>query len=125
MAAQQIAAPLTFWFNWSLEKGHVPKSWKHAKICPFPKDNKQTLTLDNSCSISILPAIDKLLETIVSEQIWNYMENNDLITAHQHAYMSEHSTATALVEVTDQWLGQMDKGNIVGFNLVNIVCFSH
>lgn len=53
------------------------------------------------------------------------MENNDLITAHQHAYRSEHSTATALVEVTDQWLGQMDKGNIVGFNLVNIVCFSH
>ncbi len=61
--------------------------------------------------ISILPAIGKLLETIVSKQIWQYMQNNDLLTIHQHAYRSGHSLATALVDMIDV---QMDKGNTAG-----------
>ena len=39
-----------------------------------------------------------------------YMEKNDLITANQHAYCKNHSTTTALVDMTDQWLNAMDNG---------------
>ena len=42
------------------------------------------------------------------------MENNDLITAKQHAYRKNHSTTTALVDMTDQWLNAMDNGKFVG-----------
>ena len=42
------------------------------------------------------------------------MEKNDLITANQHAYPKKHSTTTALVDMTDQWLNAMDNGKFVG-----------
>ena len=50
----------------------------------------------------------------MSRQIWEYMENNDLITANPHAYRKKHSTTTALVDMTDQRLNAMDNGRFVG-----------
>ena len=50
----------------------------------------------------------------MSRQMWEYMENNDLITANQHAYRKNHPTTTVLVDITDQWLNAMDNGKFVG-----------
>uniref|UniRef100_A0A673ZF50 Reverse transcriptase domain-containing protein n=1 Tax=Salmo trutta TaxID=8032 RepID=A0A673ZF50_SALTR len=113
-AAPQIAVPLRYIFNWSLEKGMFANVWKHAKLCPISKDCKEPATPANSRPISLLPTLSKILEGIVSRQIWEYMENNDLITANQHAYRKNHSTTTALVDMTDQWLNAMDNGKFVG-----------
>uniref|UniRef100_A0A674AJ45 Reverse transcriptase domain-containing protein n=1 Tax=Salmo trutta TaxID=8032 RepID=A0A674AJ45_SALTR len=112
--APQIAVPLRYIFNWSLEKWMFANVWKHAKLCPIPKDCKEPATPANSRPISLLPTLSKILEGIVSRQIWEYMENNDLITANQHAYRKNHSTTTALVDMTDQWLNAMDNGKFVG-----------
>jgi hypothetical protein len=43
------------------------------------------------------------------------MENNYLITANQHAYRKNHSTTTALVDMTDHWLNAMDNGSFVEY----------
>ena len=44
-----------------------------------------------------------------------YMEKNDLIIANQQQqYHKNHSTTTALVDMTDQWLNAMDNGTFVG-----------
>jgi hypothetical protein len=113
-AAPQIAVPLRYIFNWSLEKGMLAKVWKHAKLCHILKDSKEPITHANSQPISLLPTLSKILEGIVSRQIWEYMENNDLITANQHACLKNHSTTTALFGMTDQWLNAMDNGKFVG-----------
>ena len=42
------------------------------------------------------------------------MESNDLFSADQHAYRKEHSTVIAFIEMTDQWLEQIDLGKYVG-----------
>ena len=84
--------------------------WKHAKLCPIPKDSKEPITPANSRPISLLPTlISKILEGIVSGQMWEYMEKNDLITANQHAYRKKHSTTTALVD-----MNAMGNGRFVG-----------
>ena len=76
----------------------------------------------------LLPIVDqsvyslhsKILEGIVRKQIWEYMEKNYLITANQkHAYCKNHSTTTALVDMTDQWLSAMDNGKFVGCGIIN------
>uniref|UniRef100_A0A8K9X353 Reverse transcriptase domain-containing protein n=1 Tax=Oncorhynchus mykiss TaxID=8022 RepID=A0A8K9X353_ONCMY len=105
-AAPQIAVPLRYIFKWSLEKGMF------AKLCPIPKDSKEPITPANSRPISLLPTLSKILEGIVSRQMWEYMENNDPITANQHAYRKKHSTT--LVDMNDQWLNAMDNGKFVG-----------
>ena len=42
------------------------------------------------------------------------MEKNGLITANQYAYRNNHSTTTALVDMTDQYLNAMNNGRFVG-----------
>ena len=42
------------------------------------------------------------------------MENNDLITANQHAYHKNPCTTTAFFDMTDQWLNATDNGRFVG-----------
>lgn len=59
------------------------------------------------------------MERIVYEQIQNYFCINDLNTAHQHAYRKGYSTATALTQMTDEWLKEIDAGKIVGSVLLD------
>ena len=83
-AALQIAAPLRYLFNWSIDTGHLPRVWKKAKLCP--KNSKEPVSPENSRPISLLPALSKILKSIISAQIWSYMETSHLLSANQHAY---------------------------------------
>ena len=78
----------------------------------FQKTAKNPLLLPIVDQLVYSLTLSKILEGIVSRQIWENMEKND--TANQHAYRKKHSTTTALVDVTDQWLNAMDNGTFVG-----------
>ena len=44
------------------------------------------------------------MELIIKDQLISYLAKNDLINKHQHAFISNHSTATNLLECTNDWL---------------------
>lgn len=67
---------------------------KRQEKCPF--------SVSKSRPISLLLSFSKILEAIVSNHVWEYIEQMKIITAYQHAYRTDHSTATALVDLTDQ-----------------------
>ena len=48
------------------------------------------------------------------DQIQCYFTVNKLITEYQHAYREGHSTSTALTQMTDDWLREIDDKMIVG-----------
>lgn len=73
----------------------------------------------NSRPISLLPILSNLMEKIIYEQVNTYFKENDLITNYQHAYREKHSTATALTQMTDDWLWEMDQSNIIGVVLLD------
>lgn len=54
------------------------------------------------------------MERIVCDQIQDYFFQNNLITACQHAYRKDHSTATALTQMTHDWLRAIEEQNLVG-----------
>ena len=54
----------------------------------------------SNISSSLLPALSKIFEKIIFNQIFNYFSENDLLTNAQHAYRSGHSTNTALEHMT-------------------------
>ena len=97
--------------NSSLLTGCVPASWKEATIIPIPK-GKVTRTPADTRPISILPAIMKLVEKIVQQQLIEYFESHHLLSHHQHGYRRFHSTETALNVITDRALLAMDRGEI-------------
>ena len=114
IAVDYIALPVCHIFNSCLSNGTCPKIWKEGKIIPIPKDTKSTFSGPNCRPITILPVLSKILERIVYNQIHDYMSKNDLISNAQHAYREGHSTCTALVEMTDDWLRGIDNSLLSG-----------
>jgi hypothetical protein len=51
---------------------------------------------------------------MVFDQIQCYFTVNQLTTEFQHAYSEGHSTSTALTQMTDDWLREIDDKIIVG-----------
>ena len=68
LAADFIAEPLTSLFNLTLECNEIPKIWKSALVLPLLKGGDPTL-LNNYRPISKLSPLEKILETLVSEQL--------------------------------------------------------
>ena len=60
--------------------------------------------LNNYRPISVIFVIAKVFERIVCDE--------DIISTHQSGFRSSHSTLTALLEATDNWVFKIDRGNV-------------
>ena len=54
----------------------------------------------------------KVFERITYDQLYAYLSENNLISQYQSGFRSMHSTVTSLVEATDNWALNIDRGNI-------------
>ena len=95
-------------FNLSLSTNKVPKDWKFAKITPIYKGKGDKNLECNYRPISVLPHIAKIMEKCVKFQLMTYLQRHNLITPHQSAYLEKHSTTTALHNMVDNWLENVD-----------------
>ena len=100
-------------FNLSLQTGIYPNDWKLAKVSPIFKDGIRT-ECGNYRQISVISIIAKLFEKLVCNQLKTYMMNNNLITKNQSGFREQHSTETALLDLTNDWLHNMDNGLLNG-----------
>ena len=59
--------------------------------------------------------IAKVFERIVYDQLYNFLSNEDIISTHQSAFRSLHSTITsALLKATDNcWAFNVDRGMLM------------
>ena len=55
------------------------------------------------------------------DQIQCYFTVNKLTTEFQHAYREGQSTSTALTQITDDWLREIDDKSIVGAVLLDFI----
>ena len=62
--------------------------------------------------INLLPILSKILEKVISTQLREYLENNNLLNESQYAYRKNSSTEQALVNVTEQIYKPIDKDKI-------------
>lgn len=86
-------------FRKSLEQGIIPLEWKCAKITPVHKSGKKT-EVSNYRPISLLCAVGKLLEHIVTKHICTFVEQSNILSRYQHGFRRGLSTLTQLVETT-------------------------
>ena len=130
MSKEVIIRPICYLINKSITSGIVPKKWKVAKIVPLHKKGDKA-NPNNYRPISILPCLSKILERVVQKQLVEHLNKNNLLTIEQSGFRPKHSTATALIKVTDEWLKSIDDGKFTGavfvdlqkaFDLVNIQC---
>jgi hypothetical protein len=115
-AAPAIAEPLTSIFNMyrHMTTDRFPMEWKVARVTPIFKKGQRTM-LDNSRPISILPVVSKLMESILYDQMFDYLKKQNILSEHQLGFRQFHSTPTTLLDCTNEWYINMDRGlyNIV------------
>ena len=113
IAAPYIYRSLTDLFNFSLKTKTFPCEFKTAKVCPIFKSGDRD-DANNYRPISITPMIARIFEKTVYEQLSEYLNDNNLIDAHQSGFRSIHSTLTALLDLTNDWSYNIDRKMING-----------
>ena len=66
----------------------------------------------NYRAISIIPVVAKVFERIIYDHIYDYLTKNGLLSDQQSGFRSLHSTVTTLLEVTNDWAYNIDKGSV-------------
>ena len=111
MIGDDIAGPLTLIINQSLSTGVFPDKLKIAKVIPLYKKDDPHL-VDNFRPISLLPAISKIFEKIVFNQVYAYFDRNKLLYTSQYGFRKLHSTELASLELVDRVRLDMDSGKM-------------
>ena len=94
--------------NLSIEQGEYSGRWKPQIICPLHKKEDKR-DIKNYRPVSHLVEIGKLVEYAVYEQVVEHFTANGLFHPNHHGSLSNHSTATALIQLMDMWLVGADK----------------
>ena len=97
--------------NQSLTTGIFPDNLKLAKVIPLFKKGDPT-SINNYRPISLLPALSKIFERVIYNQINNYFTLNNLYYEGQYGFRSKHSTELAALDIIDTITSRMEKGNI-------------
>ncbi|MDR0288741.1 MAG: hypothetical protein LBH78_01645, partial [Rickettsiales bacterium] len=102
-----ISKPLTFIFNFSLETGVFPDRLKFAVVQPiYKKGNKANLA--NYRPISQLTSCSKILETIMFNRLFQYVQTNDILASEQCGFRKGTHIEKAIFTLTDNILTSLN-----------------
>ena len=103
----ELCIPVHIIFKTSLDSTTCPTLWKYADITPIFKkgDPSQANTYR---PISILPAMCKLFERILTEDIYDHLSRNHLITSAQYGFIKGRSTELQLLNCSCDWVNAID-----------------
>ena len=105
----RVDKDLTKIFNRAISNESFPSEWKQARVAPLHKKGSRNL-LNNYRPISILPVLSKVFERVLYEQPYDYFVGNYLLSHHQYGFKQFHSTASVLLDSTNEWFVNMDRG---------------
>ena len=115
MAASIVTPSLTAIFTKSIITGIYPTEWKMARVTPVFKKGEKS-DLNNYRPISVIPVFEK----IVYDQLYQYLNDNQLFSSCQTGFRSLRSTLTALLEATNSWSVNIDNGFLNGVVFIDL-----
>ena len=105
----ELAPYLTIIINRTLLTGVFPKKLKVAKVIALHKKNDNSV-FSNYRPISLLPSISKILERVIHDQIYTFLETNNLLYENQYGYRKCFSTEFASVHFIEDVINKMNLG---------------
>ena len=107
--SKNVSKPLSLLFTQSINTGELPQDWKTANVSPIYKNgNKQHAENYRPISLTSVPC--KIMESIIKENLVNYLEMNNLLSDTQYGFRSKRSCTLQLLEVYDIWTESLDHG---------------
>ena len=116
LAAPIIALSITKFIHLSFSLNVFPSRWKTAKVTPIFKSGDPT-DVTNYRPISVLPILSKIAERHVHNALYNFLYENDLIYTRKSGFRSKQSTETALMNIIDDLLFNLDSDRVSGMVL--------
>ena len=93
---------LTKFFQLSLSSGCLPKQWKTANIIPIHKKSSKDKA-GNYRPISMTSSICRLLESIIKNDVLQYLMSNNMISDQQQGFLPKRGTVTQLLKTLNDW----------------------
>ena len=118
IAAPAIAPSLTRLINKCISNGVFPRVWKEAKVTPLHKGDSKS-EKNNYRPISVLPVLSKIFERHLHNSLFEYLCSNNLLYYLQSGFRKFFSTETALVNMIDKMLWNLDKNCVNGLILAD------
>ena len=112
----RLSAPFitdTYIYNFIIEKNKFSKIFNEAKVIPLYKSGDKSEP-SNYRPISILSVLSKPVERHINEHIMNHFHINDLLPKNQSGFRLNHSCHTALTELTDTRLSEINLNKLCG-----------
>ena len=95
-SAAEVTPILAKLFTIFISMGTFPPQWKTAIVTPiFKKGNRADIT--NYRPISILSPISRIFEHLIDKQLRTFIEDNAILSRHQHGFHRHHSCLMALL----------------------------
>ena len=120
--------PLTKLVNCCIREGVYPSCFKKSKVVPvFKKGDKDDI--NNYRPISLIPAVSKVFELLLKEQLYNYLESNSILNNFQFGFRKGKSTTLAIMDFLEYVVEGFERGEHVGGTLCDLSkafdCISH
>ena len=113
--AASLAKPLFLLTKQSLNSGTLPDLWKKAHVTPSLKKGSR-LQQSNYRPISLTSQVVKLIESIIREQLWDFLDLHRVLNPNQHGFVKHKSCFTNLLECHSKWSAAVDSG--FGFDVI-------
>ena len=94
--ASVLAEPYSLLFTSSLHLGQFPSRWKDGNITALHKKDERSLP-SNYRPISLLCQAGKAMERCVHKEMFNYINDNKLLTPFQSGFVPGDSTTFQLL----------------------------
>ena len=108
LAAPLISKPITHIFNQSILLSTIPKVWKVAHVVPLHKGGDKN-DLNNYRPISKLSCLAKTLESLLSDQLKEFLSLHSLLSPNQSGFRANHSTVSAASLVLNDIVSAVDR----------------
>ena len=98
-----------YWNAYKLSRNRVTQALREAKSAYY---KRQFVSVANNPKETILSVISKVFEKLLYEQLYDYFLSNNLLSDRQFGFRQLHSTASTLLDSTNEWFINMDRGKI-------------
>ena len=107
LSAPFIAGTLNYIYNLCVDKNTLPQVFKEAKVIPLFKSGDKS-DPSNFRPISMVPILSKPSEKHINEHVIKHFLVNDLFYQKQSRFRPNHSCHTALAELINTWLFEIN-----------------
>jgi hypothetical protein len=110
-----LVGPISHLVNRSMTEGRVPAAFKIGRVHPIHKGKGKPGEDPASYRlVSILPALSKVLESHVKDNLENHLRKVNGLLGSQYGFRPKRSCTSALAQGQVGWLSGVAKGKVVG-----------